>query len=79
MIDYNTPPELTMTQVTMLLQHMQPEDVKRFNEYCMIHFPHWLFKIIKREADLSTMSFESFVHMACINEVVKRIKARSNE
>lgn len=80
MIDHNLPPlpELTMTQVTILLQHMQPEDVKRFNEYCMIHFPNWLFKIIKRESELTKMSFESFVHMACFNEIMKRVKERSN-
>jgi hypothetical protein len=58
---------------------MQPEDVKRFNEYCMIHFPGWLFKIIKREAELCNMSFEQFVRIACMEVARNRIVERSND
>ncbi|MGJ0429604.1 hypothetical protein [Methylobacter sp.] len=76
MIDYNTPPELTMDHIAILLKHMQPADVKKYNEYCMIHFPGWLFKIIKREADHLGMSYESFVRIACINEVVRQVEKR---
>lgn len=74
-----TPPTLTMDDITILLQHMQPEDVKRFNEYCMIHFPGWLFKIIKREAELTGMSFEQFVRIACMEIARNRIVERSND
>ncbi len=71
-----TPPELTMDQIDILISHMQPEDVKRFNEYCMIHFSSWLFKIIKREADEAGMSFEQFVRIACIEEIKNRVSRR---
>ena len=79
MIDYNTPPELTMDHVAILLMHMQPEDVKRFNQYCMIHFPDWLFKITKREAELCNMSFEEFVRLACFEVVKKHVVERSQK
>ena len=77
-MDY-TPPTLTMDDITILLQHMQPEDVKKFNEYCMIHFPNWLFKVIKREAELCNMSFEQFVRIACMEVARNRIVERSND
>lgn len=79
MTDYNVPPEFTMDHITILLTHMQPEDVKRFNEYCMIHFPGWLFRIIKREAELCNMSFEEFVQLACISEIKRNVERRSKD
>ena len=77
-MDY-IPPTLTMDDITILLQHMQPEDVKRFNEYCMIQFPSWLFRIVKREADLAGMSFENFVRLACIGEIRNRVDRRAKD
>ncbi len=77
MTDYNIPPKLNKDHIVTLLMHMQPEDAKRFNEYCMIHFPRWLFKIIKKEAQLCDMSFEEFVRIACFEIVKKHITQRA--
>ena len=77
MIDYNIPPELTMDNIAVLLKHMQPEDVKRFNEYFMIHFPSWMFKMIEREAKLCNMSYEQFVRVSCLEVIIQRIKERT--
>lgn len=79
MIDYNVPPELTIDHIAILLTHMQPEDVKRFNEYCMIHFPSWLFKIIKRESELCNMSFEEFVRLSCLSEIRRNVERRNED
>lgn len=79
MSDHIPPPELTMDHIATLLTHMQPEDVKRFNEYCMIHFPDWMFRLIKREAELCNMSFEEFVRLACFEVVKKHVIERSQK
>ena len=72
-------PNLSLDDIEVLLQHMEPEDVRRYNEYCMIYLPGWLFRAIRHEAQLSDMPFEDFIRQSCLNEIRSRFQKRSEE
>lgn len=73
-MDY-LPPEIIFDLDTVI-EAMQPEDIRILREYCMIHFPTWLWRIIKREAEVGDMTPEDFVRTSCMNEIMNRINER---
>lgn len=72
------PPGIIAADIDMdkVISLMQPQDVKRLREYCMIHFPGWMYALIVSEAAKDKEKFEDFVRRACFNEVMRRIKER---
>ncbi len=72
-------PPIIELDIDVLIQQLSPEDARYLKEFCMIHFPTWLYKIIQREASMSGQSYEQFVRIACIEAIMNRVKERCDK
>ena len=69
-------PPVDIKIVHQIIETMSPQDYKIFCEWHMIQFPEWLSKLINEEANIGTESFDEFVKIACIHELIERIMKR---